>query len=146
MVDGHSLKVYIDITHLSTSMSVTRASVKDSFSSVVFFNCSGKGHIRGRSFQGMIGRNTEEPEFTLAEAWKRSFRSLGCFIHLNPWLVDCGRARGVKSWGRSYLHSTGILQYLNNWRSFFSEYYLHLSPGCGEDAVMPIRPRQFLRS
>ena len=124
MVDGHRLKVYIDITHLSTRMSVTRADVKDALSSVVVLNCSGKGHTRGGSFGGMIGRNTDEPEFMLAESWNSSYWALGCFKHLNPWLVDCGRAGGVKSWGRGYLPSKEILKYFNNWRSFFS-----LSPG-----------------
>lgn len=71
-MDGHSLRVYMDIAHLSIRMSVTRANVKDALSSVVVLNCSGKVHTRSGSFGGMIGRNTDEPEFTLAEAWNRS--------------------------------------------------------------------------
>ena len=75
-------------------MSVTSANVRNALSPVVVLSCSGKGHARGRSFGEMIGRNTDEPELMLVKAWNRSYRSLGCFKHLTPWLVDCGRVVG----------------------------------------------------
>lgn len=60
------------VAHLSTRMSVSGASVRDALSSIEILNCSGKGHRRGRSFGGLMDRNTDEPAFKLAEAWNRS--------------------------------------------------------------------------
>lgn len=46
--------------------------MKDALSSVEVLNCPGIGHTRGGGSGKLIGRETDEPDFMLAEAWSRS--------------------------------------------------------------------------
>lgn len=46
--------------------------MKDALSSVEVLNFSGIGHTRGGGLGRLIGRDADEPDFMLAEAWSRS--------------------------------------------------------------------------
>lgn len=81
----------------------------------------------------------------LAEDWNRSYRSLGYAKHSTPRLVDYRRAGGVKSWGRAIFLAQTCYNILTTGGDF-PESWLNLSRGRGEDAPVPIKQSQSLKT